>query len=343
MNLQFADFFAKWPEAQAIEPPLPAYKPLGGPLGARRLQVREFLAQACDAKPLTTGATLKPVRPNVGIEVAYCKALLTMIDEMNRSIVYWLSAAYRHEPPRIAQDELSSAAMRKAVQELAKRWTRRFNDMSERVGKYFAQSVQDRTDGALKQMFADAGWTIDWKMTPGQKDVLGAVINENVSLIKSIPAEHLQKVEGLVMRSVAAGYDMQMLRDGLRKQFGVTCRRAEFIARDQTSKTTSMLHRARQVEAGIDDAIWVHSHAGREPRPNHVRFGKEQAHFDPKQGMWDPDADGKGRGRYIQPGELIGCRCTCRSVIPGLKTRGSNLTVVKRVGMQRVTADAFRT
>ena len=54
----------------------------------------------------------------------------------------------------------------------------------------------------------------------------------------------------------------------------------------------------------------MHSHAGKKPRPSHVRMNGKT--YDVKQGMWD-----SAEGRYVFPGELINCRCTSRSVIPG--------------------------
>ena len=50
---------------------------------------------------------------------------------------------------------------------------------------------------------------VDWKMTAAQREVMEATIGEQVALIKSIPAQYLSQVEGMVMRSVAAGGDQR--------------------------------------------------------------------------------------------------------------------------------------
>lgn len=271
----------------------------------------DALNRAFDAAP-SREKKLRPVHPNVAIEEKYRAKLFSLIDAMNRSILHWIKAEYRKNPPAIAQDELSAAALKRMLARLASQWTEKFDALAESLAKWHAQAIQTRSDAALKKMMKDAGWTVDFKMTEAQRDVFAASVNENVSLIKSIPIEHLSKVEGVVMRSVQAGFDMAMLATELQKRFGVTKKRAAFIARDQTKKTTAMLNRARYVELGITECEWVHSGGGKHPRQSHVKAGREKARFDPAMGWFDPDEKA-----WIQPGQLINCRCVSRPVIKG--------------------------
>ena len=66
----------------------------------------------------------------------------------------------------------------------------------------------------------------------------------------------------------------------------ITWSLAVIIARDQNNKATASMTRARQNELGITEAIWVHSGAGKHPRPTHVAMNG--AKYDVKKGMWDP-------------------------------------------------------
>ncbi len=68
--------------------------------------------------------------------------------------------------------------------------------------------------------------------------------------------------------------------------------------------------RARYQELGITEAIWCHSAAGKEPRPSHVKAGKEKLRFDVNKGALID-------GEYILPGEKINCRCFAKPVIEG--------------------------
>jgi SPP1 gp7 family putative phage head morphogenesis protein len=147
-------------------------------------------------------------------------------------------------------------------------------------------------------------------MTPAMQDISKATVNANVALIKSIPQQYLRNVEGIVMRSVQTGRDLGALSKDLQKQFGVTKRRAALISRDQNNKATSAFQRARQQELGITRAVWMHSHAGKEPRPTHVAMNGKT--YDINKGMWDADEK-----EWVFPGQLINCRCTSRSVVAG--------------------------
>ena len=256
---------------------------------------------------------LRPVRENLGIEAEYRRQLQKLIDEMAKSVAFWVKGAFKRAPSEVvelAQDELASTALKDAIRRLTVRWTKRFDDGAKRLAAYFAKTVSRRTDAELKSILKDAGFAIDWKMSPSQRDIINAVVNENVSLIKSIPSQYFTQVEGIVMRSVARGGDLKQLTDDLQHQFGVTRRRAAFIARDQNSKANGALSRARMLEVGIDEAIWCHSHGGHEPRPSHVKAGRDKQRFDLRKGWFDPDAK-----EWIIPGQLIGCKCFSRPVL----------------------------
>lgn len=252
--------------------------------------------------------TLPPVRPNVGIEAEYRRRLEALISEMNESLTYWLRAAYRANAPELAQDDSPARTLQTAFRRLARRWQRRFDDLAPQMADHFATAATERADGAMKAMLKRAGWSVEFKMTPAVNDVFQATLAENVSLIKSIAQQHLTQVEGLVMRSVQEGRDLGTLTKALKERYGVTKRRAAFIARSQNNIATATITRARQEQLGITKAVWLHSGTGRHPRPEHVAAsGKE---YDVSKGMFL-------EGVWTWPGREPNCRCLSRSVIPG--------------------------
>ncbi len=263
--------------------------------------------------PKTGETILRPIHPNVGIEIEYRRQLLKLIDAMAASVDYWLKATYRKNEDRIvAEDESPADALRRSMKELSKRWLDKFDEMSTKLADYFAQSVEKRSTAAMKKILKDGGWTVRFQITPAMRDVIVATVHENVSLIKSIPERYLTQVESIVMIGVQNGRDLQVISEGLQKQLGVTRRRAALIARDQTNKANASLTRARQLELGLDTAVWVHSGGGRHPRPSHLKAGRDKVQYSIKEGWYDPEV-----GRKIQPGELISCRCVGRPVIKG--------------------------
>lgn len=247
---------------------------------------------------------------NAGVEAEYRKRLVALIDEMHNSVLYWLKAAYRANEPEIAQDASPAFILREAVKKLTRRWQKRFDIAAKGLADYFATAVGQRSDAALKSALKRGGFTIDWTMSRAQNDVLQATISQQVGLIKSIPQQYLSNVEGMVARSVQTGRDLAQLAKDLQHQHGVTKRRAAFIARDQNQKATAALTRARQLEIGITEALWMHSHGGKTPRPSHVAMNGKK--YDVAKGMWDADEKA-----FVLPGQLINCRCTNRPVVPG--------------------------
>ena len=254
--------------------------------------------------------TLRAVIPNAGIEVEYRKALVRMVDAMHNSVLYWVTAKYRANEPVIAQDRVPSVTLRVALRKLVRRWQVNFDRLSNDLAEYFAKDVSARTDANLRAILKRGGFTVKFRMTPAQYDVFKATVQQNVTLIRSIPQQYLQNVEGAVMRSVQTGRDLGALTKELTGFHGVTKRRAAFIARDQNNKATSALQRARQIEIGITEAVWIHSHAGKTPRPAHVKMDGKK--YDVKKGMWDSDEQ-----EFVLPGQLVNCRCFSKSVIPG--------------------------
>lgn len=254
---------------------------------------------------------LPSVKPNAGIRVAYRKKLKSLVDEMHNSVLYWIGACYKQNEPLIAQDARTPAdRLNEALRRLRGQWTQRFDKASLDLATYFGKNINKRSEAQLKAILKRSGMTVDFKLTRQQRDVLKAVIEENVSLIKSIPEQYFKSVEGAVMRSVSLGRDLEQLTKDIKKAYAVSDRRATIIARDQTNKATSALTRSRQMELGIKKAQWQHSSAGKTPRPTHVR--NDGKTYDIEKGWYDPAVK-----KYIHPGELINCRCTARSIIPG--------------------------
>lgn len=262
---------------------------------------------------MKTPKTSRAVHANRGVESKYKKTLDAMIADMIGSVEYWLKAGYKKAPPHMlelvdmAEDASPSRTIKRLLDALAKRWLKKFDDAAPKIADAYLKSMFKTSDSAMRQALKDAGWTVNFKMTPAVRDAFNASLAENVGLLRSIPEKYFQQVEGVVMRSYADGRDLETMTKALRKLYPITQRRAELIARDQSNKANAVVNRTRQLELGITEAIWMHSHAGKTPRPDHVAAN----------GKVYKIAEGcKISGEYIQPGEEINCRCTSRPVLP---------------------------
>ena len=275
-------------------------------------------------KPKAKNKVLPGVRANPGLAAEYRKRMDRLIQEMHKSVTYWLLAAYRGNAPAItdvdpddgplAQDEAPADALRKTMAGLGKRWISRFDKGATELAAWFAQAVGKRSDAQLRTILKNAGFSVQFVQTAAMRDIMKATINQQVSLIKSIPVQYLSSVEGAVMRSVQTGRDIGGLAKELEQHYGVTKRRAQFIARSQNEIATATMNRARQLEIGVVSARWQHSHGGRSPRPSHVKASADHVTYSVVEGWLDPAIN-----KRIWPGTEPNCRCFSRSLIPSFQ------------------------
>ncbi|HEX5034646.1 MAG TPA: phage minor head protein, partial [bacterium] len=164
--------------------------------------------------------------------------------------------------------------------------------VAESVETFNAQQV----DKAFRKVFG-ADYS---RFEPWMTQELKAFTKGNVALIKSIPEQYFEKVEGVVLRGAQTGRLSRDIAEDIAGQFGVSERRAALIARDQVGSFNGNLTKLRQTSVGVTKYIWSTSGDER-VRPEHeAREGKEF--------KWsNPPPDG-------HPGEAINCRCVALPV-----------------------------
>jgi SPP1 gp7 family putative phage head morphogenesis protein len=259
-------------------------------------------------KPKTAAA----VHPNAGVEAWYRAQLQQLITRMFRDLRHTLEDLWAGaEPVTIAHDAKPPKMdlLTRAMNKWGGLWVKRIETLSERLADEFANKNRNVTDAAVKRSFANAGLTFKFRPTVAMVEGYKAVVAENVSLIKSIPAEALKKAEGDIYRAVTKGSDLASLSVKLRDSYHVTYNRAALIARDQNNKAKAVFEASRRQEVGITEAVWMHSHGGAEPRPSHVAL--DGTKYTIAKGAWD-----RTEKAWIQPGELINCRCVSKAVMP---------------------------
>lgn len=255
------------------------------------------------------GVVLRPVRASAGLEALYYRQMHQLIREMSESVEYWVRATYRQQEHKIAQDSVASV-FQKMMDRLTRQWRKRFEEAADTLAERFVKGAERHADNGLMATLKSAGFTVKFRPSANVKQQTALAIQENVTLIKSIPEQYMQEVSGLVNRSAMAGRDLATLTDELSQRYQITRKRAAFIARDQNNKATSTINRTRQMDLGITEAEWAHSHGGKHPRESHVEAGRKRLRYKLSEGaMID--------GKRIFPGEEINCRCVARPIIPG--------------------------
>lgn len=232
-----------------------------------------------------------------------------MINNMGKSVNYWLIPTARDN--QIVGDSSPIDDISKRLSWLRKMWTARFDDLAMKLSMRFAREVRKNIDHSVKSSLKQV-MSVKFEMTPAMSENVKSIVKGNVNLIKSIPEQYFSRIETITLESVTRGRDMQYLTEQLQNQLGVTRRRAEFIARDQNDKATSLLTRVRHKELGITKGKWLHSGGGKHPRPKHV--AADGTIFDIDQGL--PIGD---KGQWVLPSEEINCRCVYKAVIEGFR------------------------
>jgi SPP1 gp7 family putative phage head morphogenesis protein len=172
-----------------------------------------------------------------------------------------------------------------------------------------AKASSVAVSSSLKELSGGLTIKADTLKSGPVSDILKASVAENVGLIKSIPANYLDNVRGAVMRSITSGNGLQDLVPFLERQEGVTKRRAENIALDQTRKAYQSINDERMKAAGVQEYEWVHSGGGQKPRPHHVEMSGNIYRYD------DPPVIDPNTGERGTPGQVPNCRCTSRPVL----------------------------
>lgn len=130
-------------------------------------------------------------------------------------------------------------------------------------------------------------------------------VDENVSLIKTIPEDTLDKMRDIIYDGFTEGKTTTRIIKEIQHAYGVGRRRAELIARDQTAKLNGQIQRHQQQDAGITEYIWYTVGDSRVRKSHRELNGKKFSWNDP------PDV---GKGRKCHPGEDYQCRCIGRPV-----------------------------
>jgi uncharacterized protein with gpF-like domain len=255
---------------------------------------------------------LKAIHPSAGLEALYRRKLQDLLERMTADLMRRLKRVYRPAADQIGMDDDPVVALRTVMRMWGKIWVKRFDRASVDIAEMFAKRSQSNLDIAFRKRLKEAGFTVRFQPTERMVSTYRAVLAEQVGLIKSIPQQYLKDVEGAVWRSTMQGGNLHDLSTELREKYGVSYRRAALISNDQLAKAKAVFENARRQELGITTAIWKHSHAGKKPRPSHVAMnGKE---FEIAKGMWDSNEQ-----EWVQPGQLVSCRCSSRSVLPKAK------------------------
>lgn len=236
-----------------------------------------------------------------------------MINQMRKEYEREVYRLYR-DFGAITMDASIASQARMLMNELGAKWGKLFAGRSKAITDRLIKSVDrdahKRLGASLKEL--SGGITIKTPDMPeGMRDKVIAATAENVALIKSVPEQYHERIEGAVLRSIVSGGEgSKTLFDDIRHIGVVTDKRAKLIAVDQTRKVTSAINVERMKSAGVTQWKWVHSGGGAEPRKLHKELNGQIFSYDDPPPIIDDRTGERGF-----PGQLINCRCVQVPVI----------------------------
>lgn len=132
-------------------------------------------------------------------------------------------------------------------------------------------------------------------------------VDENVSLIRTIPTETLGDMRAIVRNGFVNGKSATGIMKEIQHKYNVEKSHARLIARDQIGKLNASVNEAQQRDAGIEEYIWDDCGDGR-VRESHKALNGHRFRWD------DPPVVDVKTGRRCHPGQDYQCRCRAKPV-----------------------------
>lgn len=188
----------------------------------------------------------------------------------------------------IAAAEARANAIILALQYPVSDWAQRFSSWHSRR---FSANVAAGTGVKIDQFLSSQAIAEELRLS----------LAWNIDLITNVSQSMKQRIANIVWAGWKANLPRAEIARQINRAVGIERKRSLRIAVDQTTKLAGDLDRARMLEAGITDWVWVHSRKAH-PREDHVaRNGKEYNWISNR----PPDV----------PGELPFCGCKARPLL----------------------------
>jgi SPP1 gp7 family putative phage head morphogenesis protein len=239
-------------------------------------------------------------------------AFKSMIDDYKKELNEALQT--KDVEKHFAQDASAEAVMTDVLKRLDKKWTTIFKNYAKMTATAFTEKVDTHSKSTVWHSLKVAGIEQPSKTyTRNIENTLGAAQTFNNTLITNVQRDVHEKVFSSVMLSLTSPDPAQQgtsgIENALKKVGEFSSKRIELIARDQNSKLYASLNVDRMRDNGVEKFMWIHSSAGKVPRPSHVAKDGEIFTMDDSRLWTGPKAD------QGPPGWAINCRCRAIPVI----------------------------
>ena len=140
-------------------------------------------------------------------------------------------------------------------------------------------------------------------------DTIPLWVDQNVSLIKSLPNDSLFRMRDIMVKNFKVGSTINEIAKDIRRQYDIDKHDAQLLARDQLSTLNAQITEHQQTDAGIKKYKWSTSKDNR-VRDCHKALEGHVFSWDDPPEMWYDTKHGRVyTGRRCHPGRDYYCRC----------------------------------
>ena len=255
-------------------------------------------------------------RENMRASLAYTEAVISATNPFINEMMKWfdIREGYRQDDAGDFASSLRGARYRAAER------------ISRRTGAMRALEKKSLQAGNMALNHSAKDWGLLVKDATGleisteayvddMQDMVKAWVHENVSKITSIPDEYLGEVENIIRWGYETKQPKVNVYRRLEKLVGLTKSKAKMIARDQLGTLNAQMTRHEHESAGVGKYKWITKRDSLVRDCHRALHGTIHKWSEPPP-MWYMT---KSRGivytgRYCNPGEDFGCRCTAAPV-----------------------------
>lgn len=147
------------------------------------------------------------------------------------------------------------------------------------------------------------------------KDLLRKWVEENVDLIKTVPAENLGRLKATILDGYQKGTSTKVLTKQIMDDYRMSKDHARMIVRDQMAKLNGQITRKEQEDIGVTKYKWRTAGDSRVRDCHKALDGKVFEWANPPE-MWHMTKTGiVYEGRFCNPMEDYQCRCVAIPVL----------------------------
>ncbi|AUR82855.1 head morphogenesis domain protein [Vibrio phage 1.029.O._10N.261.55.A7] len=201
---------------------------------------------------------LKAIRPADDIEAEYRGYMQSLVKEMASEVKAGLLPIIKKNKPNYIADGWADDVT-SFFDAFRAKWSSILFRQKVRtdIQRPLSMAESNTTAQFLKNVNKAVGVDVSGMLKrEGIDNIMTSALQENVTLVTSLPDEYLKRIESIVYSGMQQGRYPTAIAKDLQEATGISWRRAKLIARDQVAKINSAVDSERSQNLGIEYYEW---------------------------------------------------------------------------------------